>query len=387
MVSIKRPSEAEIVAEASENDPDGPSDRADTVPQNGTAGDQPAGWLRTSTIIITEPHKGNRTKLARELKVEGLPVLRFMIKGDSRAIMSNSLESLVDRRGRTRAYCDGVELTATLSDDLDEDSTTSSTGTSNAAVASQSPESAVVALHLREQQALLEQTKAMIVEQRRLLELGRMSLTSQDATLSRLNKDVEDARGRLKATLADHDGILKSDLKDTLDIRRDNRIALRESVKAFHDGEKDVASRQKDQMEVIRDFHGATAQLQKIVFDLLKRAPSSMEEKLKAAKELLETVLKSSVGEATTEILATTMAMLAARVGAAVSPEQVVDSFLRNGAEYRERSVRLRMMANLQKSEASSSLLVAVDYLEGQLPDDVVLHHLKAHMRTTVTQA
>lgn len=376
------------MAQSGENEQKSPVDSADTVSQNEVGGDQAGGFLKTSTVIITEPHKGNPTKLARELKVQGLPVLRFLIPKSARAIVANSLECLVDRRSRTRAYCDGVELTATLSDDLDEDTATTagSAAVASTPIASQTPESAIVALHLREQQALLDQYKLMVTEQRRQFELNRLALAQQNTALANLNTDVDTARARLKATLHDHDQILKTDLKDTIEIRNDNRAALREAMRNYHEDEKQVGLRQKEQMEVIKTFHGATADLQKVVLDLLKRAPSSMEDKLKAAKELLETLLKSSVGEAATEVLATTMAMMAARVGAAVSPEQVVDSFLRNGAEYRERSVRLRMMANLQKSDASSSLLVAVDYLEGQLPDDVVMHHLQSRSRVTVTQ-
>jgi len=361
-------------------------DSADTVTQNEPKRDD--GFLETCTVIVTEPHKGNQTKLARELKVQGLPVLRFLIPKTARKIVENSLESLVDRRTRTRAYCDGVELTATLSDDLDDDAATGvgGGGGGGVPVASQTPEQAVVSLHLREQQSLLEQYKAMVNEQRRQFELNRLALASQNATLATLNGDVDAARTRLKDVLHDHDLILKIDLKETLEIRQDNRAALRAAVREFHEGDKEVAARQKDQMATIKEFHTATSELQKLVLDLLKRAPSSFDEKLRAAKELLDMLLKSSVGEATTEVLATTMAMLAARLGAAVSPEQVVDSFLRNGAEYRERSVQLRMLANLQPSEASASLLVAVDFLEGQLPPEVVIQHLKRHQRVTVTQ-
>jgi hypothetical protein len=322
------------------------SDSVHTVSPNGQ--NERGAFVRTDTYVVTEPHRGNRTRLARELSVEGLPILRFIAPQCDHCkvqdVLDNSLEILVKRRTQFRVFRNGVELVVVPSDDIDDEPGAAASQGTPVATPTQTPSEASSQYLVREQQGLLEQLRGAVADQRRLFELGQLSLARQQDALVAANKQVEDARDRVKTVLKSHDDILDDDLKTTIALRQQTRASIKDDLAAHNANLKQFHEGTQGQLSFTAELQKTTLALQNLLVEHLQQKPTPFEDKLKIVRETADALLQSNLGEAGTQVAAVYLANLFATFGGRVSVAQVMDGFFVRGAEFRKRMVTLRTM-------------------------------------------
>lgn len=364
------------------------SDSVHTVPPNGQ--NERGAFVRTDTYVVTEPHRGNRTRLARELSVEGLPILRFIAPQCDHCkvqdVLDNSLEILVKRRTPFRVFRNGVELVVVPSDDIDDEPPAAPSQGTPVATPTQTPSEANSQYLAREQQGLLEQLRGAVADQRRLFELGQLSLARQQDTLLALNKQVDDARDRVKTVLKSHDDILDDDLKTTIALRQQTRASIKEDLAAHNANLKQFHEGTQGQLGFTAELQKTTLALQNLLVEHLQQKPTPFEDKLKIVRETADALLQSNLGEAGTQVAAVYLANLFATFGGRVSVAQVMDGFFVRGAEFRKRMVTLRTMLAIHlATDNGHAMSIAADYLEGAVGQDAV--DLLLRRTVKVTQA
>jgi hypothetical protein len=364
------------------------SDSVHTVSPNGQ--NERGAFVRTDTYVVTEPHRGNRTRLARELSVEGLPILRFIAPQCDHCkvqdVLDNSLEILVKRRTQFRVFRNGVELVVVPSDDIDDEPGAAASQGTPVATPTQTPSEASSQYLVREQQGLLEQLRGAVADQRRLFELGQLSLARQQDALVAANKQVEDARDRVKTVLKSHDDILDDDLKTTIALRQQTRASIKEDLAAHNANLKQFHEGTQGQLSFTAELQKTTLALQNLLVEHLQQKPTPFEDKLKIVRETADALLQSNLGEAGTQVAAVYLANLFATFGGRVSVAQVMDGFFVRGAEFRKRMVTLRtMLAMHLATDNGHAMSTAADYLEGAVGEDAV--DLLLRRTVKVTQA
>lgn len=366
------------------------ADSVHTVSQNGQ--NERGAFLRTDTYVVTEPHRGNRTRLARELSVEGLPILRFIAPQCDHCkvqdVLDNSLELLVKRRTQYRVFRNGVELVVVPSDDIDDEPAAAASQGTPVATPTQTPGEASSLFLVREQQGILEQLRGAVADQRRLFELGQLSLARQQESLVALNKQVDDARDRVKTVLKGHDDILEDDLKTTIALRKSTRTSIKEDLEAYNASLKQFHEGTQGQLGFTAELQKTTLGLQNLLMEHLTRAseqkPTSLEDKLKIVRETADALLQSNLGEAGTQVAAVYLANLFATMGGRVSVAQVMDGFFVRGAEFRKRMVTLRTMISIHlATDNGHAMSTAADFLEGAVGQEAVDLLLRRSVKVT----
>ncbi|MCY0985808.1 hypothetical protein OV203_01610 [Nannocystis sp. ILAH1] len=343
---------------ALDDDPRGDNGSDETGSFSGSS-DAPRTFSR---LVVTQVQRGPPSRLARELGVQGRPMLSVLIAPTPPALARQSLE-VHDRSARLRVFVDGAEVTDTF-DDLGPDLPHASSATPL-----QDVEVVGLRQQVEEQRTSLRQLESQTSAATRFLELVMKEIAEAQARHAKVQTALEQAT---KTTQGHAQDLQDKEMRHVLAQVEELHRLDKEQVKKLHELAQESIT-----------MLGVSTQLQAAMRASLR--PQTWRDTITATKELMQTVVQGPVA-----VLATgwMQSMVAQKRGHDVSVAQVLDAQVLVGEQARARYHRLRtLLAQLAPHPVTHTAAVVGDFLEGQVPLEAVAHVLQTHLaRATVVQ-
>lgn len=320
-----------------------------------------------SRLVITQVQRGPTSKAARELGVQGRPVLSMLIRHTDPRIVANSLE-IHDRKGH-KVWVDGVDCTPTVLDEPTPPPEPVVT-TATAPTPIVDPELGLLRRQAEEQRVQIRQLEQQAAAAQRFLEL----LLTEIEDAHKMHHTVRDQIEQAGAT----------SFKNANRLQDEAVHHALEQLRAVQGAERGNVEKLRDLMKDTNETLGLSAELQARMREALK--PQTWRETIHAAKDFLSQVVAGPVGMIGHGWI---QAQLSARRGQQVDTVTVLDMQALHAERLRARYTWLRSMLVTQPPhQVTQAIAVTADYIEGQIGEQALAHYVKhaTAPRDTVSQ-
>lgn len=315
-------------------------------------------------MVVTQVQRGPAGRLARDLGVQGRPVLSFLCAPTPGDTVRRSLD-LHDRSVRLRVWVDGQDVTGVVDD------ATATNPDIPEASAPRVPDVEVAMLRrqVEEQRALLRQLEASTAAATNFLEL----------TL----KEVGLAHGRHAAAQAQLEEGVKATQKNAHELKNLEMSHVTTQVAEMHKLENLNVKKLGELTQAAHDQLNLSLELQKAMRASLK--PENWRDVIQATKDIAQVVVQGPLGSLANGVI---QAMVGRQRGHDVSAGQILDMQVLASEHVRARIMQARnLLAALAPHAVTHTCAVTTDFLEGQLSLDALAHVLQTHLsRATVVQ-